>query len=109
MIAVSHVAFKWLYAKITVDMKKDESDRKRKQKFTDRELKVLNEELQRYASKIHSRYLTATERTIYGDLYLYICVSVVGLCKRSPPECKRRRHDLKSEVEDQRKDILQPN
>lgn len=72
-----------------------ESDRKRKQKFTDRELKVLTNEVQRHTSKLQSKNLTATERSRIWESISH-CVSAVGVCKRSPPECKRRWHDRRT-------------
>ncbi len=71
-----------------------ESDRKRKVKFTDRELQVLIEEMQRYLYRLNSRNLREAEKSRIWEC-LYQSVSALGVCKSSPPECKRRWHDLK--------------
>ncbi|KAJ8344216.1 hypothetical protein SKAU_G00315450 [Synaphobranchus kaupii] len=70
------------------------AERKRKLKFSETELHVLTNEVQRHAAKLQSRNLTPSERNHIWESVAER-VSAVGQCKRMADDCKRRWVDLK--------------
>lgn len=70
------------------------ADRKRKLRFSDRELEVLTEEVQKHASQINGKNVTVTAKNHIWDL-ISQSVSAVGISKRVSMDCKRRWNDLK--------------
>ncbi|KAJ8353539.1 hypothetical protein SKAU_G00211060 [Synaphobranchus kaupii] len=70
------------------------AERKRKLKFSETELHVLTNEVQRHAAKLQSRNLTPSERNHIWESVAER-VSAVGQCKHMADDCKRRWVDLK--------------